>query len=1169
MKLMRFGLVVFVTSFIAACGGTDSDDGAKANNASTRQGTLSTDLSGGRYTVGGSVAGLVGQMNLSSGSSTLALNSNNVNGESESFVFQETFSAGEIYDVAVLSQPSGQTCLVSNGAGALVDSNISNVDVTCLQADVTVSGAVDGLDGEIDVRLLISGNQVNMTVQGGENGDAQFEFPEKVPAGQPYALVVVNQPEHLSCTPSNGSGTTPAAGETLLTVGVSCEFIGYTVKGLASGLQGELALSLQITDDGLNPNALVVAPEALTVTTEDFAFLNPLDVGVNYEVTITRQPQDQVCTITNGVNTVSEDGVEQLIINCEALSPDAANVSGIISLAANIVADSDLNDPATTVVDNSTFATAQAIENNVTVQGFVTLAATGNAGDNFEATNDEHDYYSVTLEQGQGLSLKVVDSDQDPAPSTYKGDLDLFLFDAAFNLVAFSDGTADIETINVPADGQYYIDVVASAGASKYILSVQATNVVATANASVDFIPNEAIMQVDNDLMSSAGVQAMANMQLSHTEEDRATLAKFPNMTSFSAVLSADADAQSASSNGGQNQVNTPAQMDELANLNAESFEKVSTLKLIKSMRGDPGMMVVEPNYLRKALLTPNDEFYNLQWHYPAMNLPQAWDITTGSPQPGEADVIVAVIDTGVYTNHVELVGQLVPGYDFISNITNARDGDGIDPNPDDPGDSPTAGRSSWHGTHVAGTVAARSNNNIGVAGVSWGAKVMPLRVLGTFGGSSYDIMQAVRFAAGLSNDSGTLPAQRADVINLSLGGGAPSAAEAQLFELVHGLGIVVVAAAGNENSANLSYPAAYNGVVSVAALDANDNRAPYSNFGNTIDIAAPGGNVFADENNDNFEDGVLSTLVDDSNGNRVSIISFSNGTSMAAPHVAGMVALMKSVYPQLTAADFDALLQTGMLSDDAGGVGKDDIFGYGIANAFKSVQIAQAVANGEVEVPVLPSALLAQPSSLNIGTLDLAQINLSIVGDDPLAISSVVPSEPWLSVDEDNVNDDGFGLYTVNVDRTGLNDGTYSAFITFNAPGTNPISVRVSMTVGAVDAVGKAASIFAVIVDPYTNEVVTEVTATDNGDGTASFTFSDVPSGYYKVMASTDTDNDTDICQIGEACGAYPDLLAPDILLINGEDQSALDFDFNIITTADMLEENAPVIQRNTLEVQ
>ncbi|MCU7814220.1 MAG: S8 family serine peptidase [Candidatus Thiodiazotropha sp. (ex Rostrolucina anterorostrata)] len=161
--------------------------------------------------------------------------------------------------------------------------------------------------------------------------------------------------------------------------------------------------------------------------------------------------------------------------------------------------------------------------------------------------------------------------------------------------------------------------------------------------------------------------------------------------------------------------------------LTQEQQQKLDTLLAIKELSNRQDIVYAEPNYILHALATPNDEYYGLQWHYPQINLPQAWDITTG-----DNSVIVAVIDTGVLLDHPDMAEQLIAGYDFISDPDNAGDNDGIDNNPNDEGDALQEGASSsFHGTHVAGTVAARSNDAQGAAGVAWDSKIMPIRVLG------------------------------------------------------------------------------------------------------------------------------------------------------------------------------------------------------------------------------------------------------------------------------------------------------------------------------------------------------------------------------------------------------------------------------------------------------
>ncbi len=221
------------------------------------------------------------------------------------------------------------------------------------------------------------------------------------------------------------------------------------------------------------------------------------------------------------------------------------------------------------------------------------------------------------------------------------------------------------------------------------------------------------------------------------------------------------------------------------------------------------------------------------------------------------------MVDTGVRSDHPDLRGKLVAGFDFINDPGRANDGDGIDPDPFDPGDRIGASLTgSFHGTHVAGTIGAASENVEGVAGVTWRARIMPLRVLGVGGGTVFDIAQAIKFAVGVPNASGTLPDRPAAVINLSLTvlGEAPILRDA--VDQATAAGALVVAAAGNTASDALLTPAAFENSLSVAAVDPLGALAPYSNFGPRIDLTAPGGSTRVDLNGDSFPDGVLSTLL-------------------------------------------------------------------------------------------------------------------------------------------------------------------------------------------------------------------------------------------------------------------------------------------------------------------
>lgn len=366
------------------------------------------------------------------------------------------------------------------------------------------------------------------------------------------------------------------------------------------------------------------------------------------------------------------------------------------------------------------------------------------------------------------------------------------------------------------------------------------------------------------------------------------------------------------------------------ADLGAQSVSGVPAL--VEALSARPDVLYAQPNYLYYPMAVPNDPNYRFQWHYPKIGLPAAWDLTTGT-----SSVVVAVLDTGS-TAHPDLNGTFVGGYDFISSRTNARDNNGRDSNPTDPGDA----QRSYHGTHVAGTVAARSNNGVGVAGVCWNCKVLPVRVLGYSGGSTADIIDGMRWSAGMSVSGVPANANPAKVLNLSLGGSLGSGtcsvndvATQNAVNDVVARGVTVVVAAGNSNADARNFtPASCNNVITVAATETRNYRAPYSNFGSTVEIAAPGGDTSIDRNADGYVDGVLSTLL---NSRGQYVYSFYQGTSMATPHVAGLVGLMLSRNPSLTPAQVLSKLQSTATPFVSGACTQG--CGAGVINAAAAVQ--------------------------------------------------------------------------------------------------------------------------------------------------------------------------------------------------------------------------------------
>jgi len=315
-----------------------------------------------------------------------------------------------------------------------------------------------------------------------------------------------------------------------------------------------------------------------------------------------------------------------------------------------------------------------------------------------------------------------------------------------------------------------------------------------------------------------------------------------------------------------------------------------------------------------ETIQVSDDPLAEAQWHYGeaagGIGLPDAWDGSTG------AGVVVAVLDTGSRP-HADIVDHFLPGFDFVAERARANDGDARDADATDPGDwcpQHAVPISSWHGLHVAGTIAAVTDNAVGVAGVARGARILPVRVLGQCGGSSFDITDGIRWAVGAPVDGAPINPYPAQVVNLSLGGFGPCDADyADAIAQARSRGATVVVAAGNSdmNAANFR-PANCEGVITVAATNREGARAFFgrpgagSNFGSVVEISAPGGEAFEDP-----ADGVLSTL--DSGVREPEGDSYEayNGTSMAAPHVASVVALLYAIDPTIAPDEVSRILRT------------------------------------------------------------------------------------------------------------------------------------------------------------------------------------------------------------------------------------------------------------------
>jgi len=318
-------------------------------------------------------------------------------------------------------------------------------------------------------------------------------------------------------------------------------------------------------------------------------------------------------------------------------------------------------------------------------------------------------------------------------------------------------------------------------------------------------------------------------------------------------------------------------------------------LEVVSRLQASPLVEWAEPNYLRAVMRAPNDQLYRqFQWNMRKIQAEQAWDVTTGNPE-----VVVAVLDTGIDASHPDLAGKLLSGYDVLNDDSNPEDDSG-------------------HGTHNAGIIGAASDNGVGVAGVAWGARIMPLKVLNSNGvGPDSVIARGIVYAA----DRG------AKIINMSFGSKTSSQSLVRAISYAHDKGVLLVAAAGN--SANLDnaaiYPACFEQVLAVGAMDEADEASDFSQHRPYVAVSAPGVNITS-----TFWRGAGSGGY-----------AGASGTSSAAPHVSGLAALIWSVNPTLTNDQVRQIIEGTV--DDLGVPGRDEYYGAGGINAYRAVRAASS----------------------------------------------------------------------------------------------------------------------------------------------------------------------------------------------------------------------------------
>jgi serine protease len=772
--------------------------------------------------------------------------------------------------------------------------------------------------------------------------------------------------------------------------------------------------------------------------------------------------------------------------------------SGKAGVPLGVFADADVNDPDAPYFSNDT--TGQPIGSFGLSPGYMNVAGSGPPGRSLQS-GDVWDFYRTDqMQPGQiiRLILPTVDISK---PLAERDDADLYLYDISGNLLDASLGNGPEETLEITTKQNYVIGIKAEHGGFNYLLSLEdppATLSLGSQRLSTNFVPGEGIVTQQH----AAAAKGAAGIQ-QKSGPDREVLISVP--TELPVV----------SGSGQQKIQQRRFGHDAERKLAPELQRKLATLQQLKQVARTTGARSVTVNRILEAQAVPSDPLYARQrWHYEAAELPAAWEITTGSP-----NVTVAVVDSGAARNHPDLEAKFVDGYDMV----------GHDVNFEDPG-----GESSFHGTHVLGTVGAIANNGEGGSGIAWGSKLMPVRALNGRSGTLYDILQAVRYAAGFPNDSGVVPAHRADIINLSLGSqDACTPEEADLFSAVVAAGVTVVAAAGNSSSNVEFSPASCPGVFGVIATGPGNLLARYSNFGAPYDLAAPGGDMRFDADADGFLDGVFSTV---GPGTPPGYAAF-EGTSMATPHVAGIFALMKSVRPTLTPTEIQQLLEGGFLTDDLGDPGRDEL-GFGMINAFKAVQAASGVFT-------VPARVGVAPGLINFGNQSGEVIfEIRNAGSGLLTITNVQPTVSWLRIVPGAINTSGLGFYRAIASNDGLPRGTHNGTIEIQSSAglrTVPVTIsklnfNVGSYLGAVHVQVKDAASGALI----------RTQAFTGFD--PSFLFQDLPLGTYTLTAGTDFNNDGNLCDPGEICGFYPISSFAEPIVYNGV---ALALDVPMVVTA------------------
>jgi len=799
------------------------------------------------------------------------------------------------------------------------------------------------------------------------------------------------------------------------------------------------------------------------------------------------------------------------------------DLSGTISIEARTRVDSDTADDirlglaiGNSPNDERQGNTPQSLPGSGILGGYVSAAGGTYSDPLFDFYIDTEDQIRTRLAAGDRVVLQVFAADSSLAApvvslsiSSASGELcDANCQSGPPFVYVHEQETIDV-TIAITANG---------GGPARYVLTVTSDTQASGVNvayAEPDFRVDEAVISVQS---TATGTSLQT--------------------TGMATALGVSA--ARALGNGAWHLRRTPASVARVYSGDELVVARKATLDWIRELQVRSDIASAGPNYLysTQAVEPENDPLYQLQWHYPLINLPLAWQL---APNAGQG-VGVAVMDTGLFSTNPASYGDwhedinanvplsasaiLGPG-EFLDYVTGSLDIDtqpDRDRNPADPGEG-KAQSSNFHGTHVAGIVAAQ-DNNIGIVGVASGATLIPVRVLGRDGtGSLSDLIAAINWAANNAS---------VDVINLSLGGLGPNASLESAINAAVKNGKLVVAAAGNQSSDVPTYPAAFDNVIGVGAVDGGRKRAGYSNFGESVNLVAPGGDASRDANNDGNADVVISAWGEDTGNVFVARYAGLQGTSMAAPHVAGVYALMKEAAitasaTLVTPERFASLLEAGLLTDD---IGNETEYGAGLINALKAVNAA--VEGSDVNL------LSSSPSSLQFSESVFSQ-SFSLKGypENSVVTIDTVDLPEWVKLSRTPSGSPTGETITATLSTDGLDaDANLRDVIIINYSGGSRTSLEIPVRLQLGDIPGNtdAGRHYVLLVSTGDEPESQAQQVVEASDGRYRFAFPEVEPGEYFLVAGSDNDNNGLICETGEACAEYPVNGLPEKIVIGNE---------------------------------